>query len=189
MNIGGIFAVICLLVPVVAKSQSTAPSTKTSCGMSETKLKSLLATADTMDTNDRPSDDQINDIYKSWEQDRTEALKCQLSAQTPRDGEYAAEQLVALWGFRAKYDEIREAETEKALHVQITTLEAQVSNLQKIVGQPYINEPRPIHMVCRGAAGCDGEVLIPNARARFTPFHMSCRVVGSEVQCDGDLMP
>lgn len=175
-----------LLVSIAANGQTekSKPSAKTRCGMSETTLNSIMSIANSMDTKAKAPDDQIDNVYRFWEQHLSEALKCQSSAQTSEDGLYAVMQLAALWGFRAKYDEIH----AEALRAQIANLNTQVSNLQKVVGEPYINEPRPIHMICK-VGGCDGEILIPNARSGDTPFHMTCRSGVGQVVCDGDLMP
>lgn len=44
-----------------------------------------------------------------------------------------------------------------------------------------------MEMECIGT-NCDGEIL-SRQPAPILPFHMTCRVIVSKVQCDGDLMP
>jgi hypothetical protein len=184
MKILGVLTVICLVVPIVANAQARKadPPTKTLCGMSITTLTHIEYLADTMDTENKSPDDQIEGVYQNWEQHFSEAGTCLGGAQTSEDRVYALSQLAALWAFRAKYDEIHEA-------AELKNLNTQIANLQKIVNRPYINEPRPIHMTCTPTGGCNGEILIPNARSSGTPFHMTCRSGIGQAECDGDLMP
>ena len=148
-------------------------------------LNHVSLLANTMDTDNKAPDDEIESVFKNWDDYLSQAKKCEVSAQSDGDLVYAFEQLAVLWAFRAKYDETHDATVQQLAETKnrLEVSDAARNDLEKL-----FKEPTPIRLVCMPSVGCDGEILSPRPLA-ILPFHVTCRAVFGQVQCDGDVLP
>jgi hypothetical protein len=210
MRIPGLLMIGCLAVAILVHAQAgkpptarpapTKPTPKPTavCGLPKETydvLGRIMNAAGFFSDNPQIDGPEVSEVMEKWRISFKEASTCVGTAIDTGDVDsrlLGTQQEMSLLLFRTTYYEVkynREASFSKQLLDQNQKQASELANLQKIVNRPYINEPRPIHMTCTPTGGCNGEILIPNARSSDTPFHMTCRSGVGQAECDGDLMP
>jgi hypothetical protein len=168
------------------------------CGMTP-EARATIESLDRQPGNFSLDDPAVDNVFKNLRAYFKLAATCRAKVGDTPAQLRGADDASMLYSFEDLYDGNR-YERELALNKTLLEQTQQQSNALADLTQrynalraappplgPLFQQPTPIEMECIGTH-CDGEILSPRPLP-IVPFHMTCRVIVSKVQCDGDLMP